>query len=130
MIMSETALGLMTFHFKASALESLGLPNIGYPVPSKYIPELAASSGDLPYELLLFWLQNHTAEPGVDWLQYEPAMIALLELITTDDHRTNVTAETEEWCLDIGLVSLDSEVVTIQRDGRLIAAICSRAAVS
>ena len=43
-----------------------------------------------------------------------------------DDHRDLLTVMGDEWWLELGPVDLDSEIVTIQRDDELVAAIATR----
>lgn len=94
-------------------LARLGLPDIGYPVP---------------LEALLLGLQQRSSDAGRDFRRYEPAMARLATLLApADDHRESVTVKGDGWWLEIGPVDLEGEVVTLQRDYEILAAISPRA---
>jgi hypothetical protein len=95
------------------AMASFGLPDIGYPVP---------------LEALLFGLQQRSSDSGRDFRRYEPAMTRLAALLApADDHRESVTVTGNGWSLEVGAVDLEGEVVTLQRDYEIVAAVSPRA---
>jgi hypothetical protein len=114
-------------HLKPEALLRFGLPSIGYPIPAAMLPELLASSDDLPLAALLNWLQQQSSRAECDFRKLEPAMARLARLLAPDDdtHDT-VTAIGDDWWLELGPVDLADEIVTIQRDDELIVAIARR----
>ena len=80
-------------HLKPEALLRFGLPNIGYPIPAAMLPELLASSDDLPLAALLHWLQQQSSQADCDFRKLEPAMARLARLLALDDDtRDTVTA--------------------------------------
>lgn len=110
-------------HWKDAALERLGLPNIGYPVPAGLVPELVDAGGHVPFEAQLYWLQEYVSRGGTDWLALEPAMLRLAELIAEPDQRDAATVAGDDWFLELRRVDLDSPIVTIQRGDHLLAAL-------
>jgi hypothetical protein len=114
-------------HLKPEALLRFGLPNIGYPIPAAMVPELLASSDDLPLAALLHWLQQQSSQAERDFRKLEPAMARLARLLAPDDDtRDTVTAIGDDWWLELGPVDLAGEIVTIQRDNELVVAIARR----
>jgi hypothetical protein len=114
-------------HLKPDALLRFGLPNIGYPIPAAMLPELLASSDDLPLAALLHWLQQRSSQAEREFRKLEPAMARLARLLAPDDDtRDTVTAMGDDWWLELGPVDLAGEIVTIQRDDELIVAIAGR----
>ena len=114
-------------HLKAALRERYALPDIGYPVPIARLMELLTDDHDLDLAELLFWLQQQSGAAARDFRRYEPAMARLAALIAPeDDHRDQLTVMGDEWWLELGPVDLDSEIVTIQRDDELVAAIATR----
>lgn len=71
-------------------------------------------------------LQQHVAEGGVAWRQYELAMDRLAQLLAPEDGRTVVPVMGDGWWLELGPVDLAGELVTIQREDSLVAAISTR----
>jgi len=112
---------------KAAVLSALGLPNIGYPVPSRLLPWLLTAGDELPLAFLLYCLQVHSTSTGDDWAVLEPAMDRLSVLLTVKEAPTGMIVVGEDWGMELGLVDLDGKIVTIQRDDQLIAAIAPRA---
>jgi hypothetical protein len=136
---------------KSAVLERWELPNIDYPVLSDRVAEVLAMDHELPWSELLYGLQLASAqksntqksstqkssaqiaserEPSeatsYEWQGLEPAMARLAELMVPEKSRAVVTAAGDDWWLEIGPVDLSSEIVTIQRQDYLIAALAPR----
>ena len=106
-----------------TALERLGLPNVGYPVPTDVLVQVVQADGDVDFGHMLYWCQEFCSTEPDKWHGLEPAMRRLAELIATPDESTLVTVEGDSWALRVGVVDLDSQVVTIQRRDDLVAAV-------
>lgn len=113
---------LTEIHLKPEILARYGLPDIAYPLP---LSDLQAAL-ELPLAAMLQALQQHGAEGGVDWRHYEPAMDRLALLLTSDDVRPVAPVMGDDWWLELGPVDLAGELVTIQREESLVAAISAR----
>jgi hypothetical protein len=114
-------------HMNPAALERYGLPDIRYPVPVDRLDDLFTAHRDLDLAELLLWLQQGSSEAGRGFRQYEPAMARLATLLTpAADTRETVTVMGKEWWLELGPVDLEGEVVSIQRDYELVAALGPR----
>jgi uncharacterized protein YqiB (DUF1249 family) len=114
-------------HLKPEFLARDGLPDFGFPIPLLIIPEVLAAPDDLSVELLLFWLQQASREAGRDFRRYEPAMARLAQLLApADDLSETASVQGDEWWLELGVVDVDREIVTLQRDDELVAAIAPR----
>ena len=111
------------FHFAAEVLGEFSLPEIDYPVPADFVPRLAAPDGEMPFDMMLYWLQMQSGRSGVDWQDLETAMQRLVQLLTPEVGIEPVSMATEGWSLDLATVPLDQEIVTLERDGYLLAAI-------
>lgn len=114
-------------HWFAESLRGYGLPNIGYPAPHAAIKAVMSGQIEIGFEELLYWLQAYTGINDVPWRDYSTAMTALAELITDEPAMDVVAIEAEHFWLELGAVNLYSgDIVTIQRDGELIAAVEKR----
>jgi hypothetical protein len=111
------------FHFASEVLGEFSLPQIDYPVPAEFVPKLTAAKGDMPLDMLLYWMQLKSASPGVDWRGMEAAMQRLVQLLTMHLGCAPAIIETEAWSLEFAAVPLDQEIVTVERDGYLLAAL-------
>lgn len=111
------------FHFRSEVLGEFSLPQIDYPVPAEFVPKLAAAEGEIPLDMLLYWMQLQTASPGMDWLDMEAAMQQLVQLLTPHLGYAPAIFETEAWGLEFSAVPLDEEIVILERDGYLLAAL-------
>jgi len=113
---------------KPALLERYALPDIGYPVPVERLVDLLTTDHNLDLAELLFWLQQASREASRDFRRYEPAMARLAQLLApADDLSETASVQGDEWWLELGPVDLDGELVTIQRDDELVAAIAPRA---
>lgn len=109
--------------WKSEMLAKFELPDLEYPVPAKSF-EMIASTGDVEFEDMLYWLQDYSSKHPKEWLECEPAIIRLSELIAPHEKDPdNLVVEGDNWSLLFGHVDLTREIVTIQRAGHLIAAI-------
>jgi hypothetical protein len=117
---------LLELHLKPETLQRHGLPDIAYPVPVAELTSALDSNGELPFAVMLHGLQQRAGVGGEDWKCLEPAMDRLAELLTTEDGAATVAAGGDDWWLEIGPVDLEAELVTIQRNDDLIAAITPR----
>ena len=110
------------FEFKKSALADLGLEEIRYPIPHRELPEII-SSNDVPYHMLLLWLQLYSSVSPEDWEELERAMSALTSLIGGDARQSTANVAGDSWKFVASPADLKKEVVTIQRKQLLVAAI-------
>ncbi len=113
-------------HLKPEILARYGLPDIAYPLPPGDLQAALSQDGELPLAVMLQALQQHGAEAGVDWRHYAPAMNRLGQLLTADDGRAAAPVMGDDWWLELGPVDLAGELVTIQREENLVAAISAR----
>ena len=112
---------------KPALLERYALPDIGYPVPVERLVDLLTTDHNLDLAELLFWLQQASREASRDFRRFEPAMARLAQLLApADDLSETASVQGDEWWLELGPVDLDGELVTIQRDDELVAAIATR----
>ena len=115
---------MIELHPKPDALRGLGLPAIPYPVGLPVFQAAVSNDGELPLADMLHGLQLRAAAPGCRWQPLVPAMTRLAELLAGDDART--TAGGDGWWLDLGPVDLRGPVVTLRRDGVLVAVVSGR----
>ncbi|MBN7798083.1 hypothetical protein [Parahaliea mediterranea] len=116
---------------QSEVLGRLGLPPIPYPLPSDLRVEAIEHSDDPPVARLLYWLQLCSAQPGADWLGLEYAMQRLLQQLVAEPPVASVAkavpenrvASSEHWWLELDAVPLDRELVTLERDGYMLAAL-------
>jgi ADP-ribosylglycohydrolase len=111
---------------KKARIEHFGLPDIPYPLPISFLEESLSNGEEVSFSAMLFGLQVKSEQDCDNWRQYEEAMARLAELAAPDDDRKSVEAAGDNWWLEIGPVDLNSKIVTVQRDGELIAAIAPR----
>jgi hypothetical protein len=112
------------FELKKDVLKELGLEEIQYPVPYAELPEII-SSHDVPYHMLLLWLQLYSSVSPDDWKDLEDAMSALTALIGGDSRQSTANVTGDTWKFVASLADMTKEVVTIQRNELLVAAISS-----
>jgi hypothetical protein len=101
--------------------ESVGIVPGEYPVPVAALDGLVSAGGSLDFAQLLAWLQEHVTDCG-NWREYHERMHALIRLVAPDDSSERITAHGDNWSLICGPVNLTAEVVTLVRDGELLAA--------
>ncbi len=117
---------LVEIKLKKATIEEAGLPNVPYPIPIGILKQSLSSVENIPLSAFLFGLQLKSLQNNENWRQYEQAMVRLVELVAPEDDRDIVEAFGDNWWLELGPVDLNSEIVTIQRDDELIAAIVPR----
>lgn len=113
---------------QSDVLGRLGLPPIPYTLPPDLRAEALEQANDPPVEQLLYWLQLCSARPDADWQSLEYAMQRLLQQVANappasaaaTDHPT---ASSDEWWFELAPVALDRELVTLERDGYMLAAL-------
>jgi len=113
-------------HLKPEILARYGLPDIPYPVPATELESVLLGNGDLPLAVMLRCLQERNKDGKAEWQRDEPAIDRLAELLAFDDPLDVVTVAGDHWCLEVGPVNLNGELVTIQRGDALIAAITAK----
>lgn len=105
------------------ALARVGMLDMEYPVPLKEFERFVAGE-EFQLDLILFWLQDFSAHSPKEWLECEPAMLRLSELIAPPEKNSDsISIAGDNWWLQIGSVDLSQEIVTIQRGDYLLAAI-------
>jgi hypothetical protein len=112
-----------TLRLKPDVLARYGLPDIAYPIATEDLRSALATDGELPFAQMLYGLQQRSCEADTPWQTLEPAMERLAALLAPDDHRHVLSAAGDTWWLELGPVDLTAELVTIQRDDELIAAL-------
>lgn len=114
-------------HLKKEMLKRHQLPDIAYPLPPEDLVAALDGSGHLPFASILHGLQQRSRNGEADWLQLEPAMDRISEILAPEDHREVICGGGDDWWLEVGPVDLCGKLVTIQRHEELIAAIASLA---
>lgn len=109
------------FAMKKGFYEHWGLPEIPFPVPMDAIESLLMS-GNIEFPLLLFWLQEYSSQSSDKWLDLEGAMGRLAAMLAPEDDRVTIPVEGDTWFFHMGPVDLEGEIVTIQRQHHLVAA--------
>ena len=112
----------MDIRLKPATLAQYDLPDILYPVSLADFNAALSADGNLPFAPILYQLQVRSRAGDADWQSLEPAMDRLAELLAPNDPRPVLSASGEEWWVEVGPVSLDGPIVTIQRGDKLIAA--------
>lgn len=109
--------------FAPETLAKVGLLDTKYPVPKKGYKRFV-SGDEFQLEMILYWLQDYSASSSTQWLLCEPAMLRISELLSPHDKNPDdVHVEGDNWSVLIGNVDLAKEIVTIQRNNYLLAAI-------
>jgi hypothetical protein len=112
--------------FKKDVLTQFKLPDIAYPVPAGILGDILGKGGDVGFHQMLYWLQEYSRLGETQWESLQPAMLRLCELLAPEDPRNSVTVQGDNWFVEIGPVDLSGQVVTIQRQDVLVAAIAPR----
>lgn len=104
-------------------LAKIGLLDVEYPVPVGDFERFVAGD-EFQLDFLLYWFQEYSANSPKDWMDCEPAILRLSELLApSEENRESLIISGDNWKLQIGSVDLTKEIVTIQRGNYLIAAI-------
>ena len=114
------------FSWAPEVLAERGLPATDYPVPQDALKTILQSGGKIPDGHLLVWLMEYIAEHPEERSDYEGALFALMAKSAPLDDREAIEAESEDWWIEIGPVDLGADIITIQQNADLIAAICRR----
>lgn len=109
------------FNMKKEFYDRIGLPHISLPVPVEEMENLTAT-GRIEFPQFLYWLQEFSTHNPDQWLGLENAMARFAELIAPPDVRDTVPVEGDTWYFQVSPVDLGKEIVTIQRQDRLLAA--------
>ena len=109
--------------WKPDKLKEMGLPDCDYPIPADLLPELIRSGKMILPEYLLCWMQEYSSTLSIGWEKLEPAMSALIETLASDDNKMKSSVEGDTWALKLEPVDLTQKIVTIQRGGRVLAAL-------
>jgi hypothetical protein len=99
------------------------LPDILYPMSLETFEATISGDGDWPFASMPFHLQQRSGEGIANWMELEPAMDRLAQILSPDDPRPVLSATSEDWWVALGPVDLRRKIVTIQRGEILIAAI-------
>jgi protein-tyrosine phosphatase len=118
----EALAALPKMYFKKEALEQSGLPNIGYPVPIDFFKQITEQPR-LSTEDLLYWLQAYSELDPNDWRKLDYVIGMLADSLNGDEADSDWQVKGRDWSLRFGYVDLSKEIVTLQRQGTLIAAI-------
>ena len=110
-------------HLNKESLDAYTLPDIGYPVPVSQFETLDQSGGKIDLKALLFWLQEFSALQADKWIDLETAIFRLALLLAPEDRRRQIRVYGDTWFLVCGAVDLNQNIITIQRQDHLIAAI-------
>ena len=113
-------------HWKPSALERFGLPDIAYPVPVDLLTDIVTSGGEFPFADQLYWLQEYSSLGECDWEALEPAMLRLAELLAEPDDRESAVVAGDSWFLELKPIDLSAATITVQRGDDLLAGIQPR----
>ncbi|WP_296721620.1 hypothetical protein [Erythrobacter sp.] len=118
--------GFVMLQFKPEALARHGLPVITYPMPVALLEIMLGNDGESPLPFMLAGLQIFTARGGCQWENFEPALLNLTENLAPDDRREEISAAGENWWIELGDIDPAAPAITIERDGKLIAAMTKR----
>jgi len=117
---------LVDIRFKPDVLARYGLPDIAYPIQADSLQQVASSTGELPWAMLLQGLQQRSRDAGNEWKPFLPALDRLTNLVAPDDTREVISVSGDTWWLEVGPVDLSGKLVTVQRGDDLVAAIVPR----
>jgi len=109
-------------YLNKESLDAYTLPDIGYPVPVSQFETLDHSGGKIDLKALLFWLQEYSALQADKWFDLETAIFRLALLLAPEDRRRQIRVYGDNWFLVCGAVDLHQNIITIQRQDYLIAA--------
>ncbi|MCH8536285.1 MAG: hypothetical protein LAT66_00815 [Alkalimonas sp.] len=115
------------WHWKPDVRKKYNLPDIGYSVPHAALTAHLTGTFQIGFAEVLFWLQQYSdLKPGA-WKRNRMAMSQLSMLLTGAAYMDVETIASDVFWLELGPVNLNSsDIVTIQRDGLLVAAFVPR----
>jgi hypothetical protein len=109
--------------WKPETLIKLGLLDMEYPVKMSEF-ERFVDGEEIQLDLILYWLMGYSAVSPKEWLDCEPAILRLSELIAPPEKSPdNISIAGDNWKFVVGPVDLTQEIVTIQRGDYLLASI-------
>lgn len=107
----------------SEVLAALGLPDIPYEVPTVFFDHCGVALDDPPLEAMLYALQKRAAHEKTDWLKLVPAMDALVHALGERGWSGEQIIDRPDFTLPLAEIDLDCDVMTIQRQGRIVAAL-------
>ncbi len=110
-------------NLKPQTLERYGLPDIPYPINIDDLQASLDQDDSPPFATLLYNLQKRSEYDCPHWQELEPAMGRLAELLAPEADHEILAVASEDWWLELGPVNLENQIVTVQRQNLLIAAI-------
>lgn len=114
---------IIDVRLRPPTLAEYELPDILYPMSLETFEATISGDGDWPFASMLFHLQQRSGEGIANWMELEPAMDRLAQILSPDDPRPVLSATSEDCWVALGPVDLRRKIVTIQRGEILIAAI-------
>ena len=112
----------MKMEFNTDALAEMGLEAIQYPVPIEKFPQIL-SNENISKPDLLIWLQQYSSVSPNEWENLEDAMLAIIKMADGDQEAQTAKVAGDTWSFQARTVDLKNEVVSIQREDYLVAAI-------
>lgn len=116
-------MSIIEIRLKPAMLARYCLPDILYPMSLTAFDAALSQDRDWPLASMLYHLQMRARDGDADWQSLEPAMERLAQILAPDDPRPVLSATAQEWWLEVGPVSINGPIVTIQRGNKLIAAL-------
>jgi ADP-ribosylglycohydrolase len=114
---------LAVLKLKPEALQKWRLPEQDYYLPTEALLASAAENSIVQPELLLHGMQLKLTETAVDFTSIHTAIIALFNVLYESSLETETGTKGNNWSLKYGDIDLvNDEIVTIQRQDRLLAA--------
>jgi len=114
-------MNLVQLNLPQGMLSSLGLPDIPYEVPKRYLDHVGIDLDAPPLAAMLFALQKRAEDGKVNWLKLAPAMDALVIALFNRGWSQMVTMGHTDFTIMLDEIDLDENVIAIQRQGRIIA---------
>lgn len=109
--------------FKLDFLTKNQLPCISYPIPFDDIKGILETGGNIEFAELLFYLQQYSACLKEGWEDLEPAMLRLAEILAREDDNPVGDIYTPDFYLHVQQHDLSSEIITVIRRDKVLAAI-------
>jgi ADP-ribosylglycohydrolase len=114
---------LAVLKLKPEALQKWQLPEQEYYLPTEALFASVSENSNMRPELLLHGMQLKLSEPNADFRLIHTAMFALFNTLYEVSLETETKTEGNNWSLKYGDIDLaNDEIVTIQRQNRLLAA--------
>jgi hypothetical protein len=108
--------------FKSEATKKLGLPDVGYPVPTEKFPMLIMSGGEVKRELLIYWMMDYLSLNDEDREFYEIQLLKCAEKFAVSSGQSEFWYSSDndslgnykKWSAYLGNVDLKRHIVTVQ----------------